>query len=40
MEAKSILAHTLVLFGSTIVAAAVALGLLVWWIARRGKAPV
>ena len=36
LERESILYTTLVLFGSTIVAAAVTLLLAVWWIARRG----
>ena len=37
LASESILYTTLVLFGSTIIAAAVALGLVVWWIARRGR---
>lgn len=37
MEASSILVRTLLLFGSTILAAAVAFGLIVWWVARKGK---
>ncbi len=37
-ERESILASTLLLFGSTIVAAAGAFALVVWWIARRGRA--
>jgi len=37
LERESILYTTLLLFGSTIVAAAVALGLAIWWIARRGR---
>lgn len=37
MEASSILARTLLLFGSTILAAVVAFGLVVWWVARKGK---
>jgi hypothetical protein len=38
MEASSILARTLLLFGSTILAAAVAFGVIVWWVARKGRA--
>jgi len=37
MEASSILARTLLLFGSTLLAAVVAFGLVVWWVARKGK---
>ena len=37
LEPKSILYTTLWLFGSTIVAAAGALALVIWWIARRGR---
>jgi len=37
MEASSILARTLLLFGSTLLAAIVAFGLVVWWVARKGK---
>ena len=37
LESESILFTTLLLFGSTIVAAAAALTLAVWWIARRGR---
>ena len=37
MEASSILARTLLLFGSTILAAVVAFGLVIWWVARKGK---
>jgi hypothetical protein len=37
MEPESILYTTLLLFGSTIVAALGTLGFVVWWIARRGK---
>jgi hypothetical protein len=37
METQSILSRTLLLFASTIVAAAVACGLVVWWIARKGR---
>ena len=38
LESESILYTTLLLFGFTIVAAAAALALVVWWIARRGRA--
>ena len=37
IEASSILARTLLLFGATILAALVAFGLVIWWIARTGK---
>lgn len=37
MEASSILARTLLLFGSTILAAAVAFAIVIWMVARRGK---
>jgi hypothetical protein len=37
MEPESILYSTLVLFGLTIVAAAMTFGLVIWWIARRGR---
>ena len=37
LDTESILLTTLMLFGSTIVAAALAFGLVVWWIARRGR---
>ena len=37
LESESILYTTLWLFGSTIVAAAAALALAIWWIARRGR---
>ena len=37
LEPDSILYTTLILFGSSIVAAAVTLALIVWWIARRGR---
>lgn len=37
MEASSILARTLLLFGSTILAAVVAFGIVVWWVARKGR---
>jgi hypothetical protein len=38
LEPDSILYTTLVLFGSTIVAAVVTVALLLWWVARRGRA--
>ena len=37
LEPESILYTTLMLFGASIVAAAVALALIIWWIARRGR---
>ena len=37
LEPDSILYTTLILFGSSIIAAAVALALVIWWIARRGR---
>ena len=37
MAPESILYTTLLLFGSTVVAAAVAFALVVWWVARRGR---
>lgn len=37
LEPDSILFTTLMLFGSTVVAAAMAFALLLWWIARRGR---
>ena len=37
LEPESILYTTLLLFGSTIVAAALAFALLLWWIVRRGR---
>ena len=37
LASESILYTTLLLFGSTIIAAAVAFALVVWWIARRGR---
>lgn len=37
LEPESILYTTLVLFGSTVVAAAVTSALLIWWVARRGR---
>lgn len=37
LETESIFLTTLMLFGSTVLAAALAFGLVVWWIARRGR---
>ena len=37
MEANSILARTLLLFGATILAAVVAFGIVVWWVAHKGS---
>jgi len=37
LEPESILYTTLILFGSSIVAAAATLALIIWWIARRGR---
>lgn len=37
METQSILLRTLLLFGATIVAAAVTFALFIWWISRRGR---
>ena len=37
MEPESILYSTLLLFGLTIVAAALTFGLVIWWVARRGR---
>ena len=37
METRSILARTLLLFGSTIVAAFASLAAVIWWTARRGR---
>jgi hypothetical protein len=39
MATESILYTTLLLFGAMIVAAAAALGMVVWWIARKGRDP-
>jgi hypothetical protein len=39
MDAQSILSRTLLLFGSTILAAAATFALVIWWVARRGRAP-
>lgn len=40
LETESILFTTLLLFGSTIVAAAATFAFVIWWIARRGDTPV
>ena len=37
MEPESILYSTLILFGFTIVAAAMTFGLVIWWVVRRGR---
>ena len=37
MEPQSILYSTLILFGGTVVAAALTFGLVIWWVARRGR---
>jgi hypothetical protein len=37
METQSILARTLLLFGTTIVAAFATLAAIIWWVARRGQ---
>jgi hypothetical protein len=37
MAPESILYSTLILFGGTIVAAALAFGVVIWWVARRGR---
>jgi hypothetical protein len=37
METQSILSRTLLLFGSTIVAAAMTFAVVLWWVARRGR---
>jgi hypothetical protein len=37
LEPESILYTTLILFGASILAAAAALALVIWWIARRGR---
>ena len=37
METQSILARTLLLFGTTIVAAFATLAAIIWWVARRGR---
>ena len=38
LEAESILYTTLMLFGGTIVAAALTFAMIIWWVARRGRA--
>jgi hypothetical protein len=37
METQSILARTLLLFGTTIVAAFATIALIIWWVARKGR---
>jgi hypothetical protein len=37
MEPESILYSTLILFGLTIVAAAMTFAVVIWWIVRRGR---
>ena len=37
MESESILRHTLLLFGATIVAAAATFAAAIWWVIRRGR---
>ena len=39
LETQSILARTLLLFGSTIVAAFLTLAAIIWWVSRRGREP-
>jgi hypothetical protein len=39
METQSILARTLLLFGTTIVAALGTMAVIIWWISRRGRTP-
>jgi hypothetical protein len=39
MQSQSILANTLLLFGSMIVLAAAVFGVVIWWVARRGAEP-
>jgi len=39
MQPETILYTTLLLFGSTLVAAAVAFAAVIWWVARRGRDP-
>jgi hypothetical protein len=39
MQSQSILANTLLLFGSMIVLAAAVFGVAIWWVARRGAEP-
>jgi hypothetical protein len=39
MEPESILYTTLLLFGSTIVAAALVFAVVIWWVWRRGREP-
>jgi hypothetical protein len=37
METQSILARTLLLFASTIVAAILTFAAIIWWVSRRGR---
>ena len=37
MQSASILSQTLLLFGGTIVAAALTMGGIIWWVVRRGR---
>jgi hypothetical protein len=37
MEPESILYSTLLLFGLTVVAAAMTFGIAIWWVVRRGR---
>ena len=37
MEPESILYSTLLLFGVTVVAAAMTFGVVIWWVVRRGR---
>jgi len=37
MESSSILYSTLILFGLTVVAAALTFGIVIWWVVRRGR---
>jgi len=39
MDAQSILSRTLLLFGSTILAAAATFAIVIWWVVRRGRGP-
>ena len=37
MEPESILYSTLLLFGATVVAAAITFAVVIWWVVRRGR---
>jgi hypothetical protein len=37
MEPESILYSTLLLFGATVVAAAITFAVIIWWVVRRGR---